>query len=69
MYRMCCVFMPNMMLQVSAETFPDTRSDAQTFTIGVMPQTPGLPQLTPGADLQINVMDTSQSTHSHVYFH
>lgn len=54
------------MLQVSAEAFPDTRSDAQTFTIGVMPQTPGLPQLAPGADLQINVMDTSQSTQSHV---
>ncbi|TSN86075.1 Extracellular matrix protein FRAS1 [Bagarius yarrelli] len=27
--------------QVSAEAFADTRSDAQTFTIGVMPQTPG----------------------------
>ncbi|KAM9446229.1 extracellular matrix organizing protein FRAS1 [Clarias gariepinus] len=43
--------------QVSAEAFPDTRSDAQTFTIGVMPQTPGLPQLAPGADLQINALE------------
>lgn len=55
-----------MMSQVSAEAFPDTRSDAQTFTIGVMPQTPGLPHLTPGADLQINVMETSQCTHSRI---
>lgn len=54
------------MSQVAAEAFPDTRSDAQTFTIGVMPQTPGLPHLTPGADLQINVMDTSQVTHSRI---
>lgn len=58
--------MSNIMSQVSAEAFPDTHSDAQTFTIGVMPQTPGLPQLTRGADLQISVMGTSQSTHSRV---
>ncbi|XP_046698206.1 extracellular matrix protein FRAS1 [Silurus meridionalis] len=43
--------------QVSAEAFPDTLSDAQTFTIGVMPQNPGFPQLTPGADLQINALE------------
>uniref|UniRef100_A0A8B9K9Q3 Fraser extracellular matrix complex subunit 1 n=1 Tax=Astyanax mexicanus TaxID=7994 RepID=A0A8B9K9Q3_ASTMX len=43
--------------QVSSEVFPDTPSDAQTFSIGVMPQTPGLPQLTPGADLQINALE------------
>uniref|UniRef100_A0A8B9RD46 Fraser extracellular matrix complex subunit 1 n=1 Tax=Astyanax mexicanus TaxID=7994 RepID=A0A8B9RD46_ASTMX len=39
------------------QVFPDTPSDAQTFSIGVMPQTPGLPQLTPGADLQINALE------------
>uniref|UniRef100_A0A4W4DQF0 VWFC domain-containing protein n=1 Tax=Electrophorus electricus TaxID=8005 RepID=A0A4W4DQF0_ELEEL len=33
------------------------QSDTQTFTIGVMPQTPGLPQLTPGADLQITALE------------
>ncbi|XP_017560623.2 extracellular matrix protein FRAS1 [Pygocentrus nattereri] len=43
--------------QVSSEAFPDTRSDAQTFVIGIMPQTPGLPQLTPGADLQITALE------------
>ncbi|XP_048099370.1 extracellular matrix protein FRAS1 [Alosa alosa] len=39
--------------QVSSEAHPDTLSDAQTFTIGVVPQTPGMPQLSPGADLQV----------------
>ncbi|XP_035385518.1 extracellular matrix protein FRAS1 isoform X2 [Electrophorus electricus] len=43
--------------QVSSEAFPDAQSDTQTFTIGVMPQTPGLPQLTPGADLQITALE------------
>lgn len=41
--------------QVSSEVYPETLGDTQTFTIGVMPQTPGLPQLSPGADLQITV--------------
>lgn len=56
--RELCFCVYDSMSQVSAQDFPDTRSDAQTFTIGVMPQTPGLPQLSPGADLQINVTDT-----------
>ncbi|XP_073717143.1 extracellular matrix organizing protein FRAS1 [Misgurnus anguillicaudatus] len=43
--------------QVSSEVYPETVSDTQTFTIGVMPQTPGLPQLSPGADLQITALE------------
>ncbi|XP_076856944.1 extracellular matrix organizing protein FRAS1 isoform X2 [Brachyhypopomus gauderio] len=43
--------------QVSSEAFANARGDTQTFTIGVMPQTPGLPQLRPGADLQITALE------------
>ncbi|XP_051540724.1 extracellular matrix organizing protein FRAS1-like [Myxocyprinus asiaticus] len=43
--------------QVSSGVYPETLSDTQTFTIGVMPQTPGLPQLSPGADLQITALE------------
>ncbi|XP_042580368.1 extracellular matrix organizing protein FRAS1-like [Cyprinus carpio] len=43
--------------QVSSEGYPETLGDTQTFTIGVMPQTPGLPQLSPGADLQITALE------------
>uniref|UniRef100_A0A8C1KDS0 Fraser extracellular matrix complex subunit 1 n=1 Tax=Cyprinus carpio TaxID=7962 RepID=A0A8C1KDS0_CYPCA len=43
--------------QVSSEVYPEPLSDTQTFTIGVMPQTPGLPQLSPGTDLQITALE------------
>lgn len=33
------------------------QSDIQTFTIGVLPQIPGFPQLAPDCDLQISVSD------------
>lgn len=36
---------------------PGPQSDVQTFTIGVLPQTPGFPQLAPDCDLQISVRD------------
>uniref|UniRef100_A0AAX7TTD3 VWFC domain-containing protein n=1 Tax=Astatotilapia calliptera TaxID=8154 RepID=A0AAX7TTD3_ASTCA len=39
------------LFQVSAD------SDAQTFTIGVMPQIPGFPQLAPDCDLQITALE------------
>uniref|UniRef100_A0A3Q3BPI3 Fraser extracellular matrix complex subunit 1 n=1 Tax=Haplochromis burtoni TaxID=8153 RepID=A0A3Q3BPI3_HAPBU len=35
------------LFQVSTEAEPVVQSDAQTFTIGVMPQIPGFPQLAP----------------------
>lgn len=50
-YVLCCD------PQVSSEAHPDVLSDTQTFTIGVVPQTPGMPQLSPGADLQVTVRD------------
>ncbi|CAM4540352.1 unnamed protein product [Leuciscus chuanchicus] len=43
--------------QVSSEVYPETLSDKQTFTIGVMPQSPGMPQISPGADLQITALE------------
>ncbi|XP_029574000.1 extracellular matrix organizing protein FRAS1 [Salmo trutta] len=43
--------------QVSSESSPDTLSDAQTFTIGVMPELPGFPQLAPACDLQITALE------------
>ncbi|XP_031426498.1 extracellular matrix protein FRAS1 [Clupea harengus] len=43
--------------QVSSEAHPDTLSDAQTFTIGVVPQIPGMPQLSVGADLQVTALE------------
>lgn len=46
-----------MCLQVSTEAAPVIQSDAQTFTIGVLPQIPGFPQLAPDCDLQITVRD------------
>lgn len=36
---------------------PGPLSDIQTFTIGVLPQIPGFPQLAPDCDLQISVRD------------
>ncbi|KAL2092359.1 hypothetical protein ACEWY4_012157 [Coilia grayii] len=43
--------------QVSSEAHPDTLSDEQTFTIGVVPQIPGMPQLSQGADLQVTALE------------
>ncbi|XP_076007225.1 extracellular matrix organizing protein FRAS1 [Genypterus blacodes] len=43
--------------QVSTGDFPVTQSDAQTFTIGVLPQVPGFPQLAPDCDLQITALE------------
>ena len=42
-------------LQVSSEVSQVVQSDAQTFTIGVLPQIPGFPQLASDCDLQITV--------------
>ncbi|XP_045081657.1 extracellular matrix organizing protein FRAS1-like isoform X2 [Coregonus clupeaformis] len=42
---------------VSSEGSPDTLSDAQTFTIGVMPELPGFPQPAPSCDLQITALE------------
>ena len=42
-------------LQVSSEGSPDSLSDAQSFTVSVLDQTPGHPQLAPSCDLQITV--------------
>uniref|UniRef100_A0A4W6CQ63 Fraser extracellular matrix complex subunit 1 n=1 Tax=Lates calcarifer TaxID=8187 RepID=A0A4W6CQ63_LATCA len=36
---------------------PVIQSDAQTFTIGVLPQIPGFPQLAPDCDLQITALE------------
>lgn len=44
-------------VQVSTEAAPVTQSDTQAFTIGVLPQIPGFPQLAPDCDLQITVSD------------
>ncbi|XP_023814674.1 extracellular matrix protein FRAS1 isoform X2 [Oryzias latipes] len=43
--------------QVTSEVSPLAHSDAQTFTIGVLPQTPGFPQLAPDCDLQITALE------------
>ncbi|KAM4616687.1 extracellular matrix organizing protein FRAS1 [Polymixia lowei] len=43
--------------QVSTDGVYDSQSDAQTFTIGVLPQTPGFPQLAPDCDLQITALE------------
>ncbi|XP_037832589.1 extracellular matrix protein FRAS1 isoform X2 [Kryptolebias marmoratus] len=43
--------------QVSSEVSPVVQSDAQTFTIGVLPQTPGFPQLAPDCNLQITALE------------
>nr|XP_057925745.1 extracellular matrix protein FRAS1 isoform X1 [Doryrhamphus excisus] len=43
--------------QVSTEAAAATRTDAQTFTIGVLPQTPGFPQLDPDCDLQVTALE------------
>ncbi|XP_008299754.1 extracellular matrix protein FRAS1-like [Stegastes partitus] len=43
--------------QVSTEASPLVQSDAQTFTIGVLPQIPGFPQLAPDCDLQITALE------------
>ncbi|KAF7657675.1 hypothetical protein LDENG_00023850, partial [Lucifuga dentata] len=44
-------------VQVSTDAFPFTQSDAQTFTIGVVPQIPGFPQLAPDCDLQLTALE------------
>ncbi|KAA8592453.1 hypothetical protein FQN60_017908, partial [Etheostoma spectabile] len=43
--------------QVSTEAAPVIRSEAQTFTIGVLPQIPGFPQLAPDCDLQVTALE------------
>uniref|UniRef100_A0A672YI55 VWFC domain-containing protein n=1 Tax=Sphaeramia orbicularis TaxID=375764 RepID=A0A672YI55_9TELE len=43
--------------QVSSDAGPGTQSDAQTFTIGVLPQIPGFPQLAPDCDLQVTALE------------
>uniref|UniRef100_UPI0037E879D7 extracellular matrix organizing protein FRAS1 n=1 Tax=Semicossyphus pulcher TaxID=241346 RepID=UPI0037E879D7 len=43
--------------QVSTEAASLTQSDAQIFTIGVLPQIPGFPQLAPDCDLQITALE------------
>ncbi|XP_028271091.1 extracellular matrix organizing protein FRAS1 isoform X8 [Parambassis ranga] len=43
--------------QVSTEAAPLIQSKAQTFTIGVLPQIPGFPQLAPDCDLQITALE------------
>ncbi|AWP07675.1 putative extracellular matrix protein FRAS1 [Scophthalmus maximus] len=43
--------------QVSTETAAALRGDVQTFTIGVLPQIPGFPQLAPDCDLQITALE------------
>ncbi|KAM7019160.1 LOW QUALITY PROTEIN: extracellular matrix organizing protein FRAS1 [Tautogolabrus adspersus] len=45
------------MFQVSIDSAPFIQSDAQTFTIGVLPQIPGFPQLAPDCDLQITALE------------
>ncbi|KAM7391087.1 hypothetical protein PAMP_021803 [Pampus punctatissimus] len=47
--------------QVSSEAAPVIQSDAQTFTIGVLPQIPGFPQLAPDCDLQITMNFSNRS--------
>ncbi|KAK5611833.1 hypothetical protein CRENBAI_009535, partial [Crenichthys baileyi] len=42
---------------VSSDVSPLIQSDAQTFTIGVLPQIPGYPQLAPDCDLQITALE------------
>ncbi|MED6246087.1 hypothetical protein ATANTOWER_012632, partial [Ataeniobius toweri] len=42
---------------VSSDVSPVIQSDAQTFTIGVLPQIPGFPQLAPDCDLQITALE------------
>uniref|UniRef100_A0A3Q3IUW6 VWFC domain-containing protein n=1 Tax=Monopterus albus TaxID=43700 RepID=A0A3Q3IUW6_MONAL len=43
--------------KVSAEASPMQQSDAQTFTIGVLPQIPGFPQLAPDCHLQVTALE------------
>lgn len=57
-YKSVRVFM---CLQVSTAAAPLTQSHAQTFTIGVLPQIPGFPQLAPDCDLQITVRDSKKT--------
>ena len=47
-------------MQVSTEAAPIMQSEAQTFTIGVLPQIPGFPQLAPDCDLQVTVRETGE---------
>ncbi|KAJ0067384.1 hypothetical protein NL108_003229, partial [Boleophthalmus pectinirostris] len=43
--------------KVSADSGPQFQSDPQTFTIGVLPQLPGFPQLSPDCELQITALE------------
>ncbi|XP_066568203.1 extracellular matrix organizing protein FRAS1 isoform X2 [Amia ocellicauda] len=43
--------------QVSNGGSPQTLSDTHSFSIGVMSQSPGFPQLAPGSDLQITALE------------
>ncbi|XP_061586644.1 extracellular matrix protein FRAS1 isoform X2 [Cololabis saira] len=47
--------------QVSSDAPPVVQSDAQTFTIGVLPQIPGFPQLAPDCDLQITALEDRET--------
>ncbi|XP_061672611.1 extracellular matrix protein FRAS1 isoform X3 [Syngnathoides biaculeatus] len=56
--------------QVSAQAAAVTQSEAQTFTIGVLPQIPGFPQLDPDCDLQVTALEdrVTQITRSALSF-
>ncbi|KAL4623271.1 extracellular matrix protein FRAS1, partial [Arapaima gigas] len=43
--------------QVSSEDHPEVLSDTHTFSIGVVPETPGFPRLTKGSELQITALE------------
>ncbi|KAK7933746.1 hypothetical protein WMY93_004642 [Mugilogobius chulae] len=43
--------------KVSTDSAPHFQSDPQTFTIGVLPQLPGFPQLAPDCQLQITALE------------
>ncbi|CAJ1069789.1 extracellular matrix protein FRAS1 [Xyrichtys novacula] len=45
------------LFQVSSDSDPLAQSDAQIFTISVLPQLPGFPQLSPDCDLQITALE------------
>ncbi|XP_028297024.1 extracellular matrix protein FRAS1-like, partial [Gouania willdenowi] len=43
--------------QASTDVEPIIQSESQTFTIGILPETPGFPQLSPHSDLQITALE------------
>lgn len=50
--------------QVSTEAAAVRQSEPQTFSIGVLPQIPGFPQLDPDCDLQVTVRPNITKCHS-----